>query len=45
MAAFAVCNPSILPFQDMVMFLTLVESAVGVYMGNILLDLFEEGKK
>ncbi len=38
-------NPSILPFQDMVMFLTLVESAVGVYMGNILLALFEEGKK
>jgi hypothetical protein len=28
----------------MTMFLTLVESALGVYMGNILLALFE-GKK
>jgi hypothetical protein len=36
--------PNILNFQDMTMFLTLVESALGVYMGNILLALFE-GKK
>ncbi len=28
-------------FQDMVMFFTLVETGVGVYMGNILLALFE----
>jgi hypothetical protein len=33
--------PNILNFQDMTMFLTLVESALGVYMGNILLALFE----
>lgn len=36
--------PNILNFQDMIMFLTLVESAVGVYMGNIILALFEDGK-
>jgi hypothetical protein len=29
----------------MTMFLTLVESALGVYMGNIILALFEDGKK
>lgn len=33
--------PSALTFQDMTMFLTLVESALGVYMGNIILALFE----
>ncbi|HAD11661.1 MAG TPA: hypothetical protein DCF33_04395 [Saprospirales bacterium] len=33
--------PNVLNFQDMTMFLTLVESALGVYMGNILLALFE----
>ncbi len=33
--------PNILSFQDMVIFLTLVESALGVYMGNIVLALFE----
>lgn len=32
--------PNVLNFQDMTMFLTLVESAIGVYMGNILLALF-----
>lgn len=37
--------PNILNFQDMTMFLTLVESALGVYMGNIILALFEGGKK
>lgn len=38
--------PNILNFQDMTMFLTLVESALGVYMGNIILALFEpEAKK
>ena len=37
--------PNILNFQDMTMFLTLVESALGVYMGNIILALFEDGKK
>jgi len=31
----------VLNFQDMTMFLTLVESALGVYMGNILLALFD----
>ena len=36
--------PNILNFQDMTMFLTLVETALGVYMGNIILALFE-GKK
>ncbi len=36
--------PNILNFQDMIMFLTLVESALGVYMGNIILALFEGGK-
>jgi hypothetical protein len=34
--------PNILNFQDMTMFLTFVESAIGVYMGNIILALFEE---
>jgi hypothetical protein len=34
-------DPALLNFQDMTMFLTLVESALGVYMGNILLALFE----
>lgn len=34
-------TPNILSFQDMVIFLTLVESALGVYMGNIILALFE----
>lgn len=33
--------PNILNFQDMTMFLTFVESAIGVYMGNIILGLFE----
>ncbi len=33
--------PNILNFQDMAMFMTLVESALGVYMGNIILALFE----
>ncbi len=33
--------PNILSFQDMVIFLTLVESGLGVYMGNIILSLFE----
>jgi hypothetical protein len=33
--------PNVLNFQDMTMFLTLVESALGVYMGNIILALFE----
>ena len=33
--------PNVLNFQDMTMFLTLVESALGVYMGNILLALFD----
>ena len=34
-------SPNVLNFQDMTMFLTLVESALGVYMGNIILALFE----
>lgn len=34
--------PNVLNFQDMVIFLTLVESALGVYMGNIILALFEQ---
>lgn len=33
--------PNILNFQDMTIFLTLIESALGVYMGNIILALFE----
>lgn len=33
--------PNILNFRDMTVFLTLVESALGVYMGNIILALFE----
>lgn len=33
--------PNVLSFQDMTMFLTFVESAIGVYMGNIILALFE----
>lgn len=33
--------PNILNFQDMTMFLTFVESALGIYMGNIILALFE----
>jgi hypothetical protein len=33
--------PNILTFQDMTMFLTFVESALGIYMGNIILALFE----
>ncbi|MDX2134137.1 MAG: hypothetical protein SFV52_05105 [Saprospiraceae bacterium] len=33
-------TPNILNFQDMTMFLTFVESALGVYMGNIILALF-----
>ncbi len=33
--------PNLLNFQDMTMFLTIVESALGVYMGNIILALFE----
>lgn len=36
--------PNVLNFQDMTMFLTLVESALGVYMGNIILALFEGSK-
>lgn len=36
--------PNILNFQDMTVFLTFVESALGVYMGNLILALFE-GKK
>lgn len=36
--------PNILNFQDMTMFLTFVESALGVYMGNIILALFENRK-
>ncbi len=36
--------PNVLNFQDMTMFLTLVESALGVYMGNIILALFEPKK-
>lgn len=36
--------PNVLNFQDMTMFLTLVESALGVYMGNIILALFEVKK-
>jgi hypothetical protein len=36
--------PNVLNFQDMVIFLTLVESALGVYMGNIILALFEQNK-
>lgn len=37
--------PNVLNFQDMTMFLTLVESALGVYMGNIILALFEPGEQ
>jgi hypothetical protein len=38
--------PNILNFRDMVMFLTFFESAIGVYMGNIILALFEtKGKE
>lgn len=37
--------PNVLNFQDMTMFLTLVESALGVYMGNIILALFEVKKE
>jgi hypothetical protein len=37
--------PNVLNFQDMTMFLTLVESALGVYMGNIILALFEGNKE
>jgi hypothetical protein len=38
--------PNVLNFQDMTMFLTFVESALGVYMGNIILALFEgKGKE
>lgn len=37
--------PNVLNFQDMIMFLTLVESALGVYMGNIILALFEPESK
>ena len=37
--------PNVLNFQDMTMFLTLVESALGVYMGNIILALFEIKKE
>ena len=33
--------PNVLNFQDMTMFLTLVESALGIYMGSIILALFE----
>lgn len=33
--------PNILNFQDMTIFLTFVESALGIYMGNIILALFE----
>jgi hypothetical protein len=35
-------TPNLLNFRDMTMFLTFVESALGVYMGNIILALFEE---
>lgn len=38
-------TPNVLNFQDMTMFLTLVESALGVYMGNIILALFEVKKE
>lgn len=34
-------TPNLLNFRDMTMFLTFVESALGVYMGNIILALFE----
>lgn len=37
--------PNVLNFQDMTMFLTFVESALGVYMGNIILALFEVKSK
>ncbi len=37
--------PNVLNFQDMVIFMTLVESALGVYMGNIILALFEPQQK
>ena len=37
--------PNVLNFQDMTMFLTFVESALGVYMGNIILALFEVKKE
>ncbi len=37
--------PNVLNFHDMTMFLTFIESAVGVYMGNIVLALFEEKKE
>lgn len=37
-------TPQLLSYQDMIIFLTLVESALGVYMGNIILALFEPGK-
>ncbi|MBK9335892.1 MAG: hypothetical protein IPM98_04650 [Lewinellaceae bacterium] len=37
--------PNVLNYQDMIIFLTLVESALGVYMGNIILALFEPGKQ
>ena len=36
--------PNVLNFQDMTIFLTLTESALGVYMGSIIMALFE-GKK
>ncbi|MFN0013159.1 MAG: hypothetical protein ACKVU2_01310 [Saprospiraceae bacterium] len=36
--------PNVLNYQDMIIFLTLVESALGVYMGNIILALFEQNK-
>ncbi|MEQ1745924.1 MAG: hypothetical protein ABMA02_10885 [Saprospiraceae bacterium] len=36
--------PNVLNYQDMIIFLTLVESALGVYMGNIILALFEQSK-
>ena len=36
--------PNLLSYQDMIIFLTLVESALGVYMGNIILALFEQTK-
>ncbi len=42
--SFKALAPNFLNFQDMIMFLTLVESALGVYMGNIILALFEPGK-
>lgn len=38
-------TPNILNFQDMTMFLTFVESAIGIYMGNIVLALFEDKVK